>query len=323
MTEIQTLISADTPVLVTGGSGFIGSHLIERLTEFGAPVTVVDSMAGGHLENLNAVRHNVHLILGDLSNVLHLKRVNVGDFAYVFHLAGNPYIPPSVENPAFDFHENLENAFNLAEAIRLSSSKPRLVHISSAAVYGNPIRLPISETDPTVPISPYGVSKLAGERYVAVFSQLYGIRAAIVRFFSVYGPRQRKQVVFDVLRKLRDNPHEITVFGDGTQERDFAYVTDIVDAMLLAATVAPAEGEAYNVAHGVAYTINDLVRTWCEVLDIQPEIKYTGSVRPGDAEKWGVDMARIQALGFDPKVDLKIGLTNIRDWYDATFPQSK
>lgn len=312
-------IPSGAPILVTGGSGFIGSHLVEVLLAMGAQVTIVDNMNGGRLENLGENAAKVTLVIGDVSDILRLKRVNMADYAYVFHLAGNPYIPPSVENPTFDYHENLENAFNLLEAIRLSGSKPRLVHVSSAAVYGNPAFLPIKETDPTVPISPYGVSKLAGERYVAVYSQLYGIRAATVRFFSVYGPRQRKQVVFDVLRKLRENPHEITVFGDGTQERDFAYVTDIVDSMLLAATVAPAEGEAYNVAHGVYYTINDLVHTWCEVLGVAPEIKYTGSVRPGDAEKWEVDLSRIQALGFEPKVDFRIGLRNIRDWYDATF----
>lgn len=306
-------------VLVTGGSGFIGSHLVERLIDMGAEVTIIDNMNGGRLENLTEHTAKIRWVLGDLSDVLRLKRVRIEAFSHIFHLAGNPYIPPSVENPAFDFHENLENAFNLLEAIRLSGSKPRLVHVSSAAVYGNPVTLPIKETDPTVPISPYGVSKLAGERYVAVYSQLYGIRAAIVRFFSVYGPRQHKQVVFDILRKLRENPREITIFGDGTQERDFAYVTDVAEAMLLAATAAPAEGEAYNVAHGKVYTINDLVHTWCEVLGVEPDIHYTGSVRPGDAEKWGVDLTRIQSLGFQPKTEFRTGLANLRDWYDATY----
>jgi UDP-glucose 4-epimerase len=312
-------IPAGSPVLVTGGSGFIGSHLVEQLVAMGANVTIVDSMIGGHLENLKTVQPQVKLVLGDLTNILQLRRINVGDYAYIFHLAGNPYVPPSVENPHFDFHENLENAFYLLEAIRQSGSKPRLVHVSSAAVYGNPVTLPIRETDPTVPISPYGVSKLAGERYVAVYSTLYNIPAAIVRFFSVYGPRQRKQVVFDILRKLKENPNEITVYGDGTQERDFAFVTDIVQAMLLAATVAPAQGEPYNVASGDAVTINDLVHTWCKVLNVQPEIKYTGSVRPGDAERWVVDLSRVQGLGYRSQVDFITGLTRIRDWYESTF----
>src|SRR5690606_14091871 len=136
------------------------------------------------------------------------------DFDYIFHLAANAYIPPSVEAPAYDFALNLHNTFTLLEALRQAPRRPRLVNVSSAAVYGNPASLPIGEGDPTVPISPYGVSKLAAERYVAVFSQLYGLPASSVRLFSVYGPRQRKQVVYDLLCRLRQNPRCLEVLGD-------------------------------------------------------------------------------------------------------------
>jgi len=307
------------PVLVTGGAGFIGSHLVEQLVAAGAKVTVLDSLATGHMENLQSVMSRIQWVVGDLSDLLRIKKLNVADYRFVFHLAANPYIPPSVENPAYDYHANLENTFALLEALRQVQNPPRLVNASSAAVYGNPARLPIHEGDPTVPISPYGVSKLSAERYVAVYSALYSIPATSLRLFSVYGPRQRKQVVFDLLRKIKTNPNRIEVYGDGTQMRDFVFVLDVVQAMMLAAVKAPARGEAYNVASGVTHSINDIVRALCEICQVSPTIAYTGHVRPGDAEKWEVDITQLKPLGYEPQYPLKMSLTAIKEWYDVTF----
>mgnify|MGYP005852722981 CR=1 FL=1 len=303
--------------LVTGGAGFIGSHLVEKLVADGVQVTVADNFATGRLENLARVQHNVELVIGDLTDLLRLKRIDLGSYDYIFHLAANPYIPPSVENPAYDYHANLENTFLLLEALRSLAHPPRLVNASSAAVYGNPTRLPIRETDPTVPISPYGVSKLAAERYAAVYCHIYGIPSVSMRFFSVFGPRQRKQVIFDLLCKLRADPTRIEVLGDGSQQRDFCYVTDVVQSLVLAATRAPAGGETYNVASGTSVSIAELITAWCEVLGVSPELHYTGSIRPGDAEKWEVDISRLKSLGYTARTSLKEGLTAIRDWYDA------
>lgn len=295
---------------MTGGAGFIGSHLVEHLVAAGAPVTVVDNLSTGRLEHLQASAPNVELIVGDLGDVLRLNRIKLGDYAFVFHLAANSYIPPSVANPAFDFHANLHNTFALLEALRQTPNAPGLVNVSSAAVYGNPARLPIRETDPTIPIAPYGVSKLAGERYVAVYSQLYGIRAVSVRLFSIYGPRQRKQVVYDLFCKLRANPRRLEILGDGSQARDFTYVLDVVQALVLVATVAPNQGEVYNVASGTTHTIAELVEACCRVSGLRPEIVYTGQIRPGDAEKWVVDISLLKQLGFVPRSDLDAALTS-------------
>ncbi|MBL8132607.1 MAG: GDP-mannose 4,6-dehydratase [Anaerolineae bacterium] len=305
------------PVLITGGAGFIGSHLTEVLVGVGAKVTVVDNLATGNAANLQHLGAQVTLIVGDVGELLRLKRLQVSDYAAIFHLAGNPYIPPSVENPAYDLRENLLNTFNLLEAVREAKERPKLISASSAAVYGNPVRLPIREDDPTVPISPYGVSKLAGERYLAVYSQLYDIAAVSMRFFSVYGPRQKKQVVFDLLRKIEANPHDIEVYGDGTQTRDFAYVMDIAHALVLAAERAPGRGEAYNVASGETTSIGQLVSALCEVCGVAPHIHYTGSVRPGDAERWEVDMQRLTDLGFKPETSLHDGVAAVKAWYDG------
>jgi len=310
------MITTDTRVLVTGGAGFIGSHLVEQLVARGARVTVVDDLATGRTENLAAVAGRIAVDQQGLGDALR-KPGYIEDFDLVFHLAANPYIPPSVEDPAFDYALNLETTFRLLEAIRIADRRPRLVNTSSAAVYGDPARLPISEADPTVPISPYGVSKLAAERYVAVFSRLYAMPCSSVRLFSVFGPRQHKQVVFDLFDRCARNPERLEVYGDGTQERDFVFVEDVAAAMIAVAESAPGAGEVFNVASGATHSIAQLVSGICAALGSDPEIVYSGSVRPGDAERWSVDLARLRALGFEAQTSLATGLERTRDWYRA------
>jgi UDP-glucose 4-epimerase len=308
--------SADIRALVTGGAGFIGSHLVERLVDRGAHVTVVDDLSTGRLENLRGVMSQIEFDARPLAALLNEPAL-VLDHDIIFHLAANPYIPPSVEDPSYDFGRNLETTFRLLEVLRRAEERPRLVNTSSAAVYGNPQRLPIRESDPTVPISPYGVSKLSAERYVAVYSQLYGIPASSVRLFSVYGPRQRKQVVYDLLDRLARDPFRLEVIGDGTQERDFAYVDDVVAAMILVSQQAPATGEVYNVASGSTHSIARLVSCICDTMELRPEISYTGKVRPGDADFWSVDSSALRSLGYEARTSLVQGLRSTWDWYRA------
>ncbi len=186
-------------VLVSGGAGFLGSHLVEQLTSAGAVVTIVDDLSTGHRENLSAVSDAVELKVLDIRQSIWEQILNDNQYDVIFHLAANAYVPPSVERPAWDYQINLDSTFRLLEALHTIKWPGVLIYASSAAVYGNPVRIPICEDDPTVPISPYGVAKLAAERYNAVYSQLYGLRSASLRFFSLYGPRQRKQVVYDLI----------------------------------------------------------------------------------------------------------------------------
>jgi UDP-glucose 4-epimerase len=310
------MIKENSRVIVTGGGGFIGSHLVEQLIANRCQVTVIDDFVSGSRGNLGSVLSRVKIIESNLGDLLADKRIELGNYDLVFHLSANSYIPPSVENPIFDFKLNLHDTLMLLEALRHTPQPPRLVYASSAAVYGDPVKVPIQESDQTVPISPYGVSKLAAERYVAVYSKIYGIRANSVRLFSVYGPRQRKQVVYDLLHKLCAHPDHLEVIGDGSQMRDFVYVLDVVQAMLLAATEAPGEGEAYNVASGTVYSIRELVETLCKVCEITPEVKYTGQLRYGDADKWIVDISKLKQLGFRSNTPLEEGISTIRQWYD-------
>jgi UDP-glucose 4-epimerase len=302
--------------LVTGGAGFIGSHVVERLVGEGAAVTVVDDMSTGRAEHLCGVESRIDVDERPLAALLDDPEVLL-EHDVIFHLAANAYIPPSVEDPAFDYARNLDTTFRLLEVLREAERSPRLVFTSSAAVYGDPQRLPIHESDPTVPISPYGVGKLAAERYVAVYSQLYGITASSVRLFSVFGPRQRKQVVYDLINRLAHEPTRLEVLGDGTQERDFAFVDDVAAAIVLVGSDAPGHGEVYNVASGTSHSIAQLVTAVCAAMELEPELAYSGSVRPGDAQRWTVDTSALSALGHLAATPLTEGVAATWDWYRA------
>lgn len=305
----------DRRVLVTGGAGFIGSHLVEKLAACGARVTVVDSLSTGHLENLAVVDPAVELRQVDVRDVDWEADINVQKYEVIFHLAANAYVPPSVERPSWDCEINFGATFRLLEALRCCAWRGALVYASSAAVYGHGVHMPIREEDPLAPISPYGVSKLASERYLAVYSQLYGLRGASARIFSCYGPRQRKQVIFDLLTKLRQNPNELFIYGDGTQTRDFNYVGDTARGLMLIAQAGALAGETYNLASGRACSIGELAQVLAQILRLQPRFVYSGSVRPGDPERWLADISHLASLGYHPQVSLEEGLQNTVDWF--------
>ena len=304
-------------VLVTGGAGFIGSYLVEQLVDAAATVIVVDDLSTGRRENLAHIKGQVDFRELDICQINWEHVLNEQPCDAIFHLAGNAYVPPSVEHPAWDYRLNLGGTFRLLETLRKTQWPGVLIYASSAAVYGNPVRIPIREDDPTIPISPYGVAKLAAERYVAVYSQLYGLSAASLRFFSLYGPRQRKQVVYDLIEKLIRSPSELSMYGDGTQVRDFNYVADAVRAMVLVAGRGPLQGEVYNVASGQECSIRELAETLCRILEVQPRFVFNGSVRLGDPDKWSVDISRLAALGYQPQVSLEKGLRRTVEWYLA------
>jgi UDP-glucose 4-epimerase len=279
----------------------------------GDEVTVLDDLRGASISNLDAVIDRIRFEEADLIETdlaPHVRGVDV-----VFHLAANAYVPPSVENPRYDFDLNLGVTVRLLDAIRSASQRPSLVFASSAAVYGNPQTIPMPENHPFVPLSPYGVHKLAAEQEVRVFAELYGIRAAALRLFASYGPRQRKQVVFDLVRKVDANPNEIEVHGDGTQVRDFVFVSDVVQALLLVASdAAPRRGEAYNVGTGRGVTILDLVGEICRSMGHSPRVRWTGSVRPGDAQAFVADISKLESIGYRPRVSIGEGVGRIVAW---------
>lgn len=302
-------------VLVTGGGGFIGSHLVELLVDAGARVRVLDTFVSGKPENLAGVQDRITVQERDIRELDWAAELTADPVDVIFHLAANAYVPPSVETPAFDYELNFATTFRLLEALRILEWPGRLVFASTAAVYGNSVRIPISEDDLTVPISPYGVGKLAAERYLAVFAQLYGLKMASVRYFSAFGPRQRKQVVFDLLAKLSKDRERLFIHGDGTQVRDFLYVADAARSAMIVAEAGGLTGEVYNVGSGKEYTIDQLAKSLCKITGLTPEFDYSGTNRPGDPEKLVVDISKLESIGYKPSIDFDGGLANTVAWY--------
>lgn len=307
---------AGCTVLVTGGAGFVGSHLMEKLVASGARVvSAVDNLCTGRLSNLAQVRDHIELVKLDLLTDDLRPVLAKQSFEILFHLAANANVGGSVDNPRMDFEKNAVCTLNVLEAVRDASPDTAIVHSSSATVYGEGQGVAIHEADPKVPVSPYGASKLAAEHYLRIYAQLYGLRTANARLFSVFGPRLRKQAVYDFMCKLRADATKLFIHGDGTQVRDMNYVANIADALLLLGTKASCDGESYNVASGEQVSIRRLAEMLCETMGLRPEFLFSGVVRAGETQRWFPDISRLRALGYEPRVDLRAGLAETVEWF--------
>lgn len=299
-----------TKSLVTGGAGFIGSHLVDKLISLGHEVDIVDNFSTGLDENVNP---KARVISNGLGVVLHNCMVDIGSYDFIFHLSGNASVVKSVGRPLLDFDYNARATLLLLEEI-VNKRGPHLIYASTGAVYGNPAIVPIREQDPTVPISPYGVSKLASERMAYVYSQIYRIPVTIARLFSVYGPRQRKQVIYDIASSLVRNPYGLSLRGDGEQIRDFLYVDDAVEALIHLAMHDWGKGEVYNVASGISKTINEVADRIAGELHAEPKVSYFRDIYPGDPRAWVVRTTKINELGFFPRYSFDEGIIRTVNW---------
>jgi UDP-glucose 4-epimerase len=301
-------------VLVTGGAGFIGSHLVNRLVELGARVTVVDDLSFGCRESVNPA---ANLFEHDVANYSQVKK-DVGGKELVFHLAASATTKESSmgwADPLFDYQVNALGTLHLLRAVAELTNRPRIVYASTAAVYGIPERLPVDESHATRPISPYGVSKLAGEKYCYAYWHEHALDVVTVRIFNTYGSRQTRYVMFDLLAKLRACPERLEVLGDGEQVRDYCYVSDTVDGLLIAAQQGVA-GSVLNLASGEPVVIRELVARMLKIagLDGRTEVCYTGHTWRGDIPKLLGDSTNLRRLGFKPQVGLEEGLRRLNDW---------
>jgi UDP-glucose 4-epimerase len=298
--------------LVTGGAGFIGSHVVDRLISGGHDVAVIDSLVSGQRGNLNnAARfHEVDIRDPRLTDVLRAERPEV-----VFHLAAQPSVKASTDNPGYDADVNVRGLLNVLEACTEAGVR-KIVFASSGAVYGNPRSLPFDEDHPQEPESPYGITKLMGEHYLSYYALDRNLQYTTLRFANVYGPRQdpwgEAGVVAIFIRRLlaRETP---VIHWDGEQVRDYIYVDDVAQAVVLAADAG--DGRRYCVGTGVGTSVNQLYRLLCDVLsiDITPA---RGPRRAGDlrAAFFNIRRAR-QELDWMPSVDLRDGLTRTGDWF--------
>jgi len=305
--------------LVTGGAGFIGSHLVEELVRRGERVRVADSFITGKRENLAHVP-GVELIEGDLADFAVAQRAVTG-IDYVLHQAAIPSVPRSVQDPITSNRANIDASLNVLVAARDAKIR-RLVYAGSSSAYGNQPTLPKVETMGTAPLSPYALQKLVAEQYCQMFTQLYGLETVTIRYFNVFGPRQDPSspysgVISLFIRALIEGKQP-TIYGDGGQTRDFTYVANVVDGVLRACTAPQASGEVINVAIGGRVSLNELFRTLKDLTGAAVEPIYAES-RAGDVRDSQADIGKAhRLLGYEPTVTLEQGLEKTVAWFRKT-----
>jgi UDP-glucose 4-epimerase len=306
-------------VLVTGGAGFIGSHLVERLLAEGARVRVLDNFSTGRRANLQALLPDIELVEGDLRDADVVRQATAG-VEVIYHQGALPSVPRSIADPETTHAVNISGTLNVLQAARAAGVR-RVVVASSSSVYGDTPTLPKVETMATNPRSPYALSKLATEQYACIFAGLYPLETVALRYFNVFGPRQDPSSQYSGVialfcgAVLRDEP--CTVNGDGLQSRDFTYVDDVVQANLLAAGAPEANGHCFNIACDAQTTLLEMIEMLGEFAGKPIEVHYAPP-RAGDVRHSRADITRARRLlGYAPQVAFREGLARTLAWYRA------
>jgi UDP-glucose 4-epimerase len=297
-------------VVVTGAAGFIGSNLCRTLMEQGAKVTAFDNMYSGKMDFIkDLIDNGLNFVNGDIRDQAAIEKATKG-CKFIFHLAAQTSVPFSMENPKEDCEINVVGTLNVLEAARKAGA--RMVFASSCAVYGNPEVRPTPETHRRLPIAFYGLTKMVGEDYCRFYHETYGTEVVMLRIFNVYGPNCHG-AIYDFLNKLRKNPSKLEVLGTGQQSRDFVYISDMVAALLAAASTPEAAGQEFNVGTGVTTSVAEVAKMLIEILGLDAEISFTGG------EAWAGDMGKtladnskaVKILQWKPQVTFKEGLKKL------------
>jgi nucleoside-diphosphate-sugar epimerase len=307
--------------LVTGGAGFIGSHLAAELAGRGERVRIVDNLSTGKRRNLDAVP-DAEFFEGDLADRAVAERA-VSGVDYVLHQAAIPSVPRSVQDPITSNRSNIDATLNVLVAARDAGVK-RLVYAGSSSAYGDTPTLPKREDMPASPLSPYALQKLVGEQYCQMFTRLYGFQTVTIRYFNVFGPRQDPSspysgVISLFISALVDGRRP-TIYGDGEQTRDFTYVANVVDGVLRACEAPDAAGEIINVATGGRTSLNQLFAELRALTGSAIEAAY-GKPRAGDVRHSQADISKAKrVLGYEPRVTFEEGLRRTLEWYRVSEP---
>jgi nucleoside-diphosphate-sugar epimerase len=301
--------------LITGGAGFIGSHLAEELTRRGHSVRVVDNLVTGKRRNLEHIP-GVEFLEGDLADLSCAKDA-VRGMNYVLHQAGIPSVPRSVKDPITSNRANIDGSLNLLVAAR-DAGVTRVVNAGSSSAYGNTATLPKHEGLPAQPLSPYALQKYVAEQYCQLFTRLYGLETVTIRYFNVFGPRQDPgspySGVISLFATALLEGRQPTIYGDGEQTRDFTYVANVVDGVLRACDATDASGEVINVATGGRISLNMLVEAMNTIAGTSLRPVYT-EPRTGDVTHSQADVSKARrVLGYVPLVTLEEGLRKTLDW---------
>lgn len=292
-------------VLIIGSKGFIGRHLYSYFGSKGHKVWGADVIADYSGEG------NYFLI--DVSNSDFNTVFSQTSFDLCINCSGAASVPDSIRNPYRDYSLNTVNVFRILEAIRKRQPGCSFLNLSSAAVYGNPLRLPVAEDAPVAPMSPYGIHKLQAEQICSEFNEFYNIPTCSVRIFSVYGPGLRKQLFWDLHNKISSGI-PFTLFGTGNESRDFIYVTDLAKAIETVIEAKAFGGDIINIANGQEIRIKDVVEIYAGFFNHNQRWSFSGEVREGDPLNWQADISKLRSLGYSPVVDMKSGLQTYFEW---------
>jgi UDP-glucose 4-epimerase len=304
-------------VIVTGGAGFIGSHLAEELVQRGYYVTILDDLSTGTTENIELLlkREDVEFMQGSIADLPLLQKL-FQDACYVFHVAAIPSVPRSIDNPQLSHEVNATGTLKVLVAAR-DAGVNKVIYSSSSSVYGDTPTLPKREDMPLNPQSPYAIAKLAGEHYCLVFHQVYTLPTICLRYFNVYGPRQdpnsQYAAVIPLFIKRSQEGNPPIIFGDGEQTRDFTFVKDVVEANILAAQSD--DCGVFNISRGQSITINRLAELITRLVGTKVEPIYQ-EIRPGDIKHSLADISKARAFGYKPKYDIEAGLAETIKWFN-------
>jgi UDP-glucose 4-epimerase len=292
--------------MITGAAGFLGKHVGRHFAMRGCQTIGLDAV----LEPAGIYDAYQH---AELPGPAFREALRQYQPEWIIHCAGRASVPESMVDPAGDFRSGVVLLFDLLNDVRLELPTSRFLFLSSAAIYGNPISLPVQETHSPAPLSPYGFHKWQCEQLCAEFSAIYGTPTASARIFSAYGPGLRRQVIWDICEKVLTTG-KLELHGTGNESRDFVHAADIARGLLLLAEKAPCEGEVYNLASGREVTIAELARTVLAALGSKIEPNFDGAATPGNPLHWRADISKIGALGFVPQISFEAGVAEMANW---------
>ncbi|WP_423793014.1 SDR family oxidoreductase [Methanocaldococcus indicus] len=301
-------------ILVTGGAGFIGSHIVDLLVEEGYDVVIIDNLKTGNKNNINPKAEFVNVDIRDKNLD---KKINFKDIDTIIHQAAQINVRNSVENPIYDGDVNILGTLNLLENMR-KYDIDKIIYSSSVAIYGDIKYLPVDENHPINPLSPYGLSKYVGEEYIKLYNRLYGIEYAILRYSNVYGKRQDPKgeagVISIFIEKMLKNESP-TIFGDGNQTRDFVYVKDVARANLLALDW---KNETVNIGTGKETSINELFKIIANELNFKKSPIYD-KPREGEVYRIYLNIEKAKKLNWEPETTLNEGIKKVIDWFKCKY----
>ncbi len=292
-------------ILIIGSKGFIGSHLEGYLSIRGHDVWGADVL-------VNYSGGTCYFLIDETNSDFNSVFAHTG-YDVCINCSGAASVPESIKNPLRDYYLNTVNVFRILEAIRKFQPSCRFLNLSSAAVYGNPQRLPITEDAPPGPLSPYGIHKYQAEQICREFHDFYKLYTCSVRIFSVYGPGLRKQLFWDLYNKISSG-RPVTLFGTGDESRDFIYISDLVVALEIVSEQSDFSGNIINIANGEEIKIREAVSIFSGYFDMETEYSFSGEIRKGDPSNWQADVTKLKQMGYGPEVDIRTGLHNYFKW---------